>query len=229
MKLLACLIALPLFAQTPNGDDLLMKVDRLRHPWPNFSMELSLKDGKSEQRWKVLARENGDARVEGLSEKEKGRAVLVLGESMWLLLPTAKKPVKISPQQRLMGPASGGDIARSRFRDDYSVESTQEVDHNDTQMWELSLRAKRPSVSYRSVKLYVGKADELPKDANFLLASGKAAKKVAFVTGGNANGKAVLLGMDVKDGDGRNATQLRFDHWTPATVDPKYFELPAQK
>ncbi|HJV22334.1 MAG TPA: hypothetical protein VJ570_06545, partial [Holophagaceae bacterium] len=112
-RLLPLVAGLSLLGQSPVAEDLLSAADRHRHPWGAFQVVIALKVGREEQKWRVHARDNGDARVDGVSEKEKDRSVLVLGDDMWLLLPNAKRPVKVSPQQRLLGPASGGDIART--------------------------------------------------------------------------------------------------------------------
>ena len=214
--------SLVVLAESPEA--LLARVDRLRHPWPSFSVEVQLEDGKLSQRWRVLARANGDARVEGLSDKEKGRTVLLLGEEMWLLLPTAKRPVKVTPQQRLLGPAAGGDIARSRFAEDYAIASSQPEEAEGQEATRLDLAARRPSTSYRSAKLWVA-ADCTPLRAEFALPSGKTAKTVRFEGAASAQGTRVLKAMTVEDpGGGR--TRISFSRWTPGPADPEAFKLP---
>ncbi len=223
------LIAFPLLAQS--GEDLLARVDKLRHPWPTFSVEIELKDVKVSQRWKVTARNNGDARIEGLSDKEKGRAVLVLGDQMWLLLPGTKRPIKVTPQQRLLGPAAGGDIARTRFAEDYDVKDKADDTLEGLPCWRLDLSAKRPSISFRTAKLWVAKDGSRPLKANFFLPSGKLAKTATFAPPQVQRGASVLTRMDLSEPKGGHA-ELDFDHWapvTPATVDVKFFELPAVK
>ena len=216
----------PLVAQS--NDDLLTRVDKLRHPWPAFTVEIQLKSAKASQHWKITARDNGDARVEGLSEKEKGRAVLVLGDAMWLLLPGTKRPIKVTPQQRLLGPAAGGDIARTRFAEDYSVKEKVEDGLDGTPCWRLALAAKRPSTSFRTASLWVDKSGARPIKAEFFLPSGKLAKTALFAAPQTQRGASVLVRMDLVEPKGASA-ELHFDHWAPAVVDPKLFELPLVK
>ena len=220
------LLCAPLLSQS--GDEFLAKVDKLRHPWPSFTVEIELKDKKASQQWKVTARENGDARVEGLSEKEKGRAVLVLGDQMWLLLPGTKRPIKVTPQQRLLGPASGGDIARTRFAEDYSVKEKAEDILDELSCWRLELAAKRPSISFRTAKLWVAKDGGRPLKAEFYLPSGKLAKTAQFSPPHSQRGVPVLTRMDLLEPRGATA-ELHFEHWAPAAADPKLFELPVVK
>lgn len=215
-----------LMAQT--RDDLLAQVDKLRHPWPTFSVEISLRSEKASQLWKVTARENGDARVEGLSKKEQGRAVLVLGDAMWLLLPGTKRPTKVTPQQRLLGPAAGGDIARTRFAEDYAVKEKTDDVLDGAPCWRLSLTAKRPSTSFRTAKLWVARNGSRPLQAEFFLPSGKLARTAIFGAPQTQRGAPVLVRMDLVEPRGAKA-ELRFDHWAPAVADPKLFELPVVK
>lgn len=221
--LLAGLLGCALAAQ--EGAALLEKVDRLRHPWPAFSVEVALKDAKSEQRWRVRARENGDARVEGLSEKEKGRSVLLLGEDMWLLLPSARRPVKVSPAQRLMGPAAGGDLARSRFASDYEVREIKDEELEGRACRRLELQARRPSLSYRTARLWIARAAGIPIRADYFLASGKLARTMFFEAPATLGSLSVLPALRLVEPSGAEAT-LRFTRWTPGAQDPDLFVLP---
>lgn len=216
---------LALRAESP--ESLLAKVDKLRHPWPSFTVEVEVRDARAAQRWRVLARENGDARVEGLSEKEQGRTVLMLGEQMWLLLPNAKKPLKVTPQQRLLGPAAGGDIARSRYSEDYRVVTSAEVELDGRACTRLDLEARRPSLSFRKAHLWVTSLG-VPLQAEFLLPSGKFAKRARFEDPVQIPGAKVLPGMTLEEPSGARA-QVRFSNWSPGRHEPSLFSLPDAK
>ena len=220
---LLSLVFFPLFSQS--GEEILARVDRLRHPWPAFSMELTLKARDTNQRWMVSARDNGDARLDGLSAKEKGRSVLMLGDQMWLLVPGSKRPVKVTPQQRMMGPAAGGDVARTRFREDYTVKALTEERLEGQDCWRLELMAKRPSLSARQVVLWVAKEGSLPLKAEFRLASGKLARTATFGPLVQAHGQGVLSGMVLEEPSGVRA-ELLFGNWSRGGVDAARFELP---
>jgi hypothetical protein len=217
------LATLPILAQS--GEEILARVDRLRHPWPVFTVELTLQAQGPAQRWKVSARENGDARLDGLSPKEKGRAVLLLGDQMWLLLPGSKRPVKVTPQQRMMGPAAGGDVARTRFREDYTVQSLATGNLDGQDCWRLELTARRPSLSARQTVLWVAKDGLLPLKAEFRLASGKLARTALFGPPVQAHGLSVLSRMGIEEPSGPRA-DLIFSNWVRGGVDPSAFELP---
>ena len=216
------LAAIPVMAQS--GEEILARVDRLRHPWPVFTVELTLEAVGPTQRWRVSARENGDARLDGLSQKEKGRAVLLLDDQMWLLLPGSKRPVKVTPQQRLMGPAAGGDVARTRFREDYTVQSLGQESLDGRDCWRLDLAARRPSVSARQAILWVAKDGFLPLKAEFHLASGKLSRTALFGSPIQTQGHSVLSSMAIEEPSGARA-ELTFSNWARGGVDAAMFEL----
>jgi len=223
-------LGLPLAAQAgrpgASVETLLAEADRHRHPWPSFRVDVRMGEGRSEQRWRVHARENGDARVEGLSEKERGRSVLVLGDDMWLLLPNAKRPVKVSPQQRLMGPASGGDLARTRFREDYAGigEPVPEAVAGEPCL-RMELKARRPAVAHQQATLWVARTGSRPVKAEFRLASGKLARTVTFEAGPAVAGRAVIQAMHLEAPDGSRVT-LHFAGWASEPPDEARFALP---
>ncbi len=221
----ALLLAAVVPALAQSGEEILARVDRLRHPWPSFTMDLTLKAPGVSQQWKVSARENGDARLDGLSKKEKGRAVLLKGDQMWLLLPGTKRPLKVTPQQRLMGPAAGGDVARTRFREDYTVETLAEESLDGRASWRLELAARRPALSARKVILWVAKEGTLPLKAEFRLASGKVQRTALFGAPVESHGQPVLSKMVIEEPSGGRA-ELLFGNWGKGGVDASAFELP---
>lgn len=221
--LIAALAGLTLGAQS--AEALLERVDRMRHPWSTFSVEVTLKDRKGEQRWRVNARENGDARVEGLSKKEVGRTVLMLGDEMWLLLPNARRPIKVSPAQRLMGPAAGGDLARSRFALDYQIRDVKDEPLEGRACRRLDLQARKPSHSYRTARLWIDKATGIPIQAEYFLSSGKQAKTMRFDPPVAMGGLSVLPGLRVAEPGGAEVS-LQFSQWKPGSQDPGLFLLP---
>jgi hypothetical protein len=163
--------------------------------------------------------------VDGVSAKELGRSVLVLGDQMWLILPNAKRPVAVSPAQRLLGPAAGGDLARTRFAEDYAVKTLGAGTLEGQAVWLLDLEAKRKSLTHRTARLAVSKADGRPLQADFYLASGKAARTAKFGPVASAAGKKVLSSMTVFEPGGGSA-EIRFSAWAPGPADPKRFDLP---
>ena len=65
---------------------------------------------------------------------------------MWFYDPSSKASVRISPQQRLMGQASDGDVVTANFAKDYTAkllgeETLQDADRQNRDCWHLDLKA----------------------------------------------------------------------------------------
>ena len=207
-----------------SGEETLRRVDRYRYPWPSFSVDVTLQAGKTQQQWRVLVRENGDARVEGLSEKERGRTVLLLKDQMWLLLPNAKRPVKVSPQQRMLGAAAGGDVARFRFSGDYSLTGEREELVDGVATRRLELQATQRKLSYQRAVLWLD-GHGRPLRSDFFYASGKLARTAHFGAIVPEQGTQVLSSLDLEETSGKNV-KLGFSRWRPSDHEDSLFQLP---
>lgn len=208
----------------PEGASLLTQVDRLRHPWPAYAVEVTLDDGRALQRWRVRVRENGDARLEGLSPNEKGRNLWILGERFWLQLPGSRRILSVTPQQRLLGPASGSDVARVRFSESYTVEAVTPEAWEGRPALRLELRATQTRLTWRTARLWVT-AEGRPLEGAFYLSSGKLARTIRFDAPVSVLGTRLIPGLTLRDPSG-SETRLTFDHWTPGPQDPTHFEGP---
>jgi outer membrane lipoprotein-sorting protein len=225
-KCVALSLACHIFLVAQDGVAILAKIDRFRHPWPSFSVEATILDGASEQKWQVSARDNGDAVVKGISEKEKGRSVFYIGGQMWLVVPGSKHPHKVTPQQkRLIGSVAGGDLANARLSDAYFVGSVATELFEGRECHRLRLEAKKKSEGYKTIDLLVDRADGVPLAAMCYFGSGKLARTVRFGTVTKSGDAKVLTGMSIKDQKG-NEIRLIFESWQPNKANPSDFELP---
>lgn len=92
----------------PSVDALLESSDRARGgglPGLAWTIEIvsTDEDGQSRQVLSAIARDN-DSRVDYTApEKSKGQFVIILGRNMWFSRPGLRKPVPLSPRQRLVG------------------------------------------------------------------------------------------------------------------------------
>jgi hypothetical protein len=225
----ALLFALPalLAAQTPDAAALVAKVDRLRHPWPAFSADLTLTDQGRESQWRLSVASNGDSRLDGLAPKQAaGRAVLMKGEKMWLLTPGSKRAIPVTPQQRLIGSAAGGDLARTRLGDDYGAVGLEAGERDGQPCWRVALAAKRPSVPYARAELWILRRGETPLAADFYYASGKLAHTVRFGAPVTAEGRPVIASLSLGDGTHPAQSTMTLSRWKPGEPDAKRFELP---
>jgi len=159
--------------------------------------------------------------------KNSGRKILTSGDKMWLIVPGATNAVPITPNQRLVGGASVGDVARLRLAEDYDAvvrPGTEAVNGKTCRV--VDLTAKSPRAAFPRVVLWYDEADRLPVRLFFSLPSGKPAKEVTFTKFTKAFGKTVVAEMEVRDllaKDANTITRLEYRDVRPAKLDDKIF------
>lgn len=188
----------PLFAE--DAATLLSKSDGYRNPLNSFAIDVELtsyEGAKSEtSKFRVYGKGSERSVVEFLAPAtEKGKFLLMLRDAMWIYMPSASRPIRISPLQRLMGQASNGDVARTSFAIDYVAKSAEQ----DGDAWVLELEAKDPSLSYKRVRLWIDRADHEPRQAEFYVASGKLLKRAHYRKYGVMSGRRVLTDVEIED------------------------------
>ena len=156
-----------------------------------------------------------------------GRKVLTNGDRMWLLVPGSTNPVPITANQRLLGGASFGDVARLRFSEDYTAKATGEKESvAGRSCVVLDLAAKSPKVSFPRVRLSVDERQKVPCRVRFFLASGKEVRAVTFTKFRQEAGKTVVSEMEVRELLGaasRTVTILEYRAYKRARLDSKIF------
>jgi hypothetical protein len=157
-----------------------------------------------------------------------GRKALTVGEKMWLLVPGAENPVPITPNQRLMGGASFGDVARMRFAEDFTAAlepATEKVGDHVCRVLDLS--AVSPKAAYPRVTLWLdAEGERLPRKLLFFLQSGKQAREVLFTKFGKVGNKTVVAEMEIRDLLGpksQSVTRLEYLEIAPAKIDDAIF------
>ena len=131
---LAGLLIAPAYAQSkpPTAQEILVGVDKVRNPGQPFRITSTLVEyvgGKPRDRVAlvVFAKENKQThQFSNLVRyvdppRDLGKMVLMNGSNMRLYDPSSKVSVRISPQQRLMGQASDGDVVTANLNKDYTA------------------------------------------------------------------------------------------------------------
>lgn len=195
--------AIPLHAE--DGATILARVDQYRSPLESFAVDVDLTaytpDNRSESsKFRVYGKGTDKSIVEFVAPAtEKGKFLLMLRDVMWIYIPSASKPIRISPLQRLMGQASNGDVARTSFSVDYNVTGTTEEEWDGKRAWVLELAAKDPAVTYARVKLWVDKKNHEPLRADFYVVSGKLVKRAFYRDFTVMAGRRVVSGIEIDD------------------------------
>lgn len=217
--------ALPLLADD-KAAAVLARSDVFRNPIESFSVDVELTSfatgGKTDtSRFRVYGKSSDRSVVEfTFPQTEKGKYLLMLRDAMWIYLPTASRPIRISPLQRLMGQASNGDVARTSFTVDYNA--TAVADDGDA--FVIDLMAKDPSVAYNRVRLWIDKQSYEPRRADFYVVSGKLIKRATYKAYGTMAGRRVVTEIEIDDllRPG-NRTVMRYANLTPKENAEKMF------
>jgi outer membrane lipoprotein-sorting protein len=224
--LILLLAAAPLRAAGNDAASVLARADVFRNPIESFSIDVELtsfatggKTGTS--RFRVFGKGSDRSVVEFIfPQTEKGKYLLMLRDAMWIYIPTASRPIRISPLQRLMGQVSNGDVARTSFMVDYNATAVAE----DGDAYVIDLVAKDPSVAYNRVRLWIDKHSYEPRRADFYVVSGKLIKRANYKTYGTMAGRRVVTEIEIDDllRPG-NRTVMRYTNLTPKENAEKMF------
>jgi outer membrane lipoprotein-sorting protein len=108
------------------------------------------------------------------------RMVLMVDRNMWFIRSGLKKPVSISPRQKLMGDAANGDIASTNYREDYNAVLLGSEPVRGEVCHVLDLKAANKNVTYDRIKYWVSKSRLVGVKAEFYTISGKLFKTAEF-------------------------------------------------
>jgi outer membrane lipoprotein-sorting protein len=116
--------------------------------------------------------------------RDRGKCVLLDGTIMWFYDPASKTSVRISPEQRLVGQASQGDVVTVNLARDYSArflgsaEGTriQDADNVARDCWQLELVPRSRDAIYAKADYWVEKKSFHPIKGKFFSDSGRVLK-----------------------------------------------------
>jgi outer membrane lipoprotein-sorting protein len=138
--------------------------------------------------------------------RQKGEVVLFNDRTLWFYKPGQKKPINISPRQKLIGQAANGDIASTQYARDYDATSAGEESVNGKPAWKLELKAKDKKVTYDRIRYWVSKDKQVALKAEFLTLSGETFKIAEFQYGNDVvlHGEKVPFVSEMKIHDANN-------------------------
>lgn len=116
---------------------------------------------------------------------EKGRSTLRLGENMWLYIPSANKPIRITSLQSVVGGVfNNADIMQLEYSTEYDATYSKGTDTE----YILDLKAKNKTVAYDKLKMWITKADKTLRKVEAYSASGMLIKTLEFKDDKNFGG-----------------------------------------
>jgi outer membrane lipoprotein-sorting protein len=172
-------------AQETDPAAILKKVDDIRSPGENFVFTVQLQArtarGDNESEFDVSVRNSTKSLVLYRQPiKQRGRALLLDGANMWIYIPGTSRPVRISPQQQLIGAVSNADVARVVFSLDYQAQAVERVTLNDKPALKLTLAAHQDNSTYQRIHLWVAEKTFAPQRAEFFSLSGKLVRAIDY-------------------------------------------------
>ncbi len=165
-----------------SGEEILKKIDQVRAPADTFAFDLKItckKEGNEDiiQKFTVRVKDADKSLVKfTYPANNKGRLFLMVGNNMWIYIPDTRRPIRISPQQRLLGQISNGDVARVVYSLDYNATLLGK----EGEYSKLELTAKTKDATYSRILLWTDTENFAPQKAEFYAASGKLLKTALY-------------------------------------------------
>ncbi len=194
--LFAVLLLPGLAVAAPTADELLAATDAIRNPGKPFSVTVTLTEFQAGKQvdTSTLVSYSRTQQVGGqfaslirfvLPARDAGKLMLKNGNDMWFYDPVAKASVRLSPQQRLLGQASNGDVATVNLARDYkaTLEATEEIQDGERQTrkaHKLALTAVAPDVTYAGIEMWVDAENNRPLKARFYAESTRLLKTAYY-------------------------------------------------
>jgi outer membrane lipoprotein-sorting protein len=171
-----------LAGQAPDGAALLKQIDRNLNPpsYEAYKQIINIEPDGRRREYVLYTLNDGQEKVAAVflsPASDKGRSTLRLGENMWLYVPNAGKPVRITSLQSVVGGVfNNADILRLDYSLEYDVASVEEAAGERV----LSLKAKTRSVAYDRLKMWVSRKQSLPVRIECLTEAGMLIKTLHF-------------------------------------------------
>jgi hypothetical protein len=189
------LVTLPA-AAAPDAQALLAASDAIRNPSQPFKATVTLTEferGVQVNATTLVSQartlESGGQFVSLLRfvqpARDAGKVMLKNGADLWFYDPSTKASVRISPQQRLIGQASNGDVVTVNFARDYTAtlaaeEMVQDGERRNRRAHKLQLTAASEDATYGAIELWIDEANAAPLKARFFADSGRLLKTAYY-------------------------------------------------
>ncbi len=168
----------------PSPQDILAKSDASRGNQDGIQWTItidSIEAGRSQNRTLSLKAKDLNSLAEFKTPaKVKGQKILMQDRNMWFIKPGLRKPVPLSPRQKLMGGASYGDIASTNYSGDYTIAQSTTGHFNGEDCYIFDLAAKDRKTTYDKIRYWISKSRGTGMKAIFYTVSGKPFKSAVF-------------------------------------------------
>jgi outer membrane lipoprotein-sorting protein len=180
----------------PSATEILAASDAIRNPGKPFSVTVTLTEFQAGKQvdtstlssYSLTQKQSGQFAsliLFVLPARDAGKLMLKNGNDMWFYDPTSKASVRLSPQQRLLGQASNGDVATVNLAKDYKAtmageEEILDGERRTRKAHKLILAAASPDVTYASIEMWVDAENNRPLKARFFAESARLLKTAYY-------------------------------------------------
>ena len=181
---------------TPDAQALLVASDAIRNPGQPFRVTVTITEFEKGQQVDTSQLISYSRTVEQSGQfasllrfvqpaRDAGKLMLKNGSDLWFFDPGTKASVRISPQQRLMGQASNGDVVTVNFARDYKAtfvaeENITDGERKPRRAHKLALASATEDATYAAIELWLDADSRAPIRARFLADSGRLLKTAFF-------------------------------------------------
>lgn len=225
----------------PNPQTLLAASDAVRNPGQPFRVTVTLTEFEKGQQVDTSSLTSYARTIDGSGQfasllrfvqpaRDTGKLMLKSGNDLWFFDPGTKASVRISPQQRLMGQASNGDVVTVNFARDYKAslageESIQDGERKNRRTYKLMLAGSTDDAAYSTIELWVDADNNAPLKARFFADSGRLLKTAYYRRFQQQLGAERPTETVIIDGLNPQAvTIVRFSDFTARNIPATWFQ-----
>lgn len=202
--------------------DLLTRVDEIRAPGANFQFVVEVLADGNTQKMEVSVKDRTKSLVRyTMPAKSRGRAILFVGNNMWVYVPGTRRALRISPQQRILGGVSTADVARIVYSEDYRITKTTVEGANRV----LQLAPKTKGAAYGRIDLIID-ATDAPLSAVYFAGNGtRKLKTVTFAGYSPVLGEMRPTRFEFVDhADGGAITHVTYSQFKTTTTPQAWYQ-----
>jgi len=192
-----------------SGIELVKKADTMRFIESDNSFLVEVTDLKGSDtvktRYKVYSKGSQMSLIETIfPERQAGRKLLMKEQDLWFFTPDIKRPTRVSMQQKLTGEVANGDLARTSFGDDYTVEVKGEETLGNKKAIHLFLKKNKEEVTYSFIDYWIDAKTYTPLTAVFKSDAGKDLKVATYNNLKNFFGHNLITKMEIVNALNKN-------------------------